>query len=267
MLVTLTISQWTARKHDRSVSNEVDKAHGAKDGGRYNKLLIRKEALDPMDKIASAARAYLYKMTFAWGDNGDRLLPAALFLEFGQTVSQFRNEFDARTREFVAEYPNLVQEARMRLGTLYDPADYPADVRSKFSFPTPAVTPVPSANDFRVNLSAEYVDSIKSDITERMKDLQSGTVKQCYTHLRNYISKIAERLGNEKSPIFDTLIEGPQEFLRLLPAMNLTNDSVLANFGQELHAILVPPDRLRQDKRLRAQVAAAADDILRRLPC
>jgi hypothetical protein len=108
MLVTLTVSQWTARKHDKSVSAEVDQTHGAKDGGRYNKLLIRKDALDPIAKIESAARTYLYKMTFAWGDNGDRLLPAALFLEFSQTMSQFRIEFEQRVRDFVAEYPALV---------------------------------------------------------------------------------------------------------------------------------------------------------------
>lgn len=266
MLVTLTISQWTARKHDKSISAEVDKTHGAKDGGRYNKLLIRKEALEPIAKIEGAARAYLYKMTHAWGDNGERLLPAALFLDFAQTMQQFRHEFDARVRDLEAEYPTLVQEARTRLGTLYDPKDYPASIKDKFSFPPPAVTPVPSANDFRVNLNTDYVEAIKKDITERLQDRQRDTLKQCWGRVREVVQRMTERLGNEKSPIYDSLIGNAHELISVLPALNLTNDPELNRVAAELQSILVPVDRLRQDKRLRADTAAKADAILARLP-
>lgn len=266
MLVTLTISQWTARKHDKSISLEVDKTHGAKDGGRYNKLLIRKEALEPIAKIEGAARAYLYKMTHAWGDNGERLLPAALFLDFSQTMQQFRHEFDARVRDLEAEYPSLIEEARTRLGTLYDPKDYPASIKDKFNFPPPAVTPVPSANDFRVNLNTDYVEAIKKDITERLQDRQRDTLKQCWSRVREVVQRMTERLGNEKSPIYDSLIGNAQELIGVLPALNLTNDPELNRVAAELQSILVPVDRLRQDKRLRADTAAKADAILARLP-
>lgn len=266
MLVTLTVSQWTARKHDKTVSNEVDKAHAAKDAGRYNKLLISKEALEPMEKITSAARAYLYKMTHAWGDNGERLLPAALFFDFSETMQKYRNEFDARVRDFVKAYPQLVQDARIRLGTLYDPNDYPADIRSKFSFPPVAVSPVPSANDFRVNLNAEYVDSIKAELTERMESRQKDSLRQCWARVREVVSKMTERLGNEKSPLYDSLITNARELIALLPALNLTNDLELNAIAAELQSILMPIDRLRQDKTLRADTAAKADAILAKLP-
>ena len=266
MLVAINISQWTARKHDRSVSQEVDVTHGAKDGGRYNKLLIRKDALDPIDKVASAARAYLYKVTFPWGDNGDRLLPAALFMDFAQTMQQFRSEFDARVREFVKEYPALTQEARVRLGTLYDAGDYPSDVRSKFVFNQPSITPVPDAADFRVDLSAEYVEVIKRDITERMNERQDGTRKECWSRLRTHVSTLADRLGNDKSKLFDSLISNPKEFLAILPAMNLMNDTDLTRVAAELQDILVPIERLRTDKWLRSHIAGRAALILQDMP-
>ena len=266
MLVAISISQWTARKHDRSVSQEVDVTHGAKDGGRYNKLLIRKDALDPIDKVASAARAYLYKVTFPWGDNGDRLLPAALFMDFAQTMQQFRSEFDARVREFVKEYPALTQEARVRLGTLYDAGDYPSDVRSKFVFNQPSITPVPDAADFRVDLSAEYVEVIKRDITERMNERQDGTRKECWSRLRTHVSTLADRLGNDKSKLFDSLISNPKEFLAILPAMNLMNDTDLTRVAAELQDILVPIERLRTDKSLRNDIAGRAARILQDMP-
>lgn len=265
MLVTLTISQWTARKHDKSISTEVDRNHGAKNGGRYNKLLVRADALDPIEKVASTARAYLYKMTHAWGDNGERMLPAALFLEFGQTMQQMRNEFDSRVQTFVNDYPMLVQEARVRLGTMYNPQDYPPDVRSKFSFPPPAITPVPSADDFRVKLNQDYVDSIKADLVATLESRQKDTLKQCWARVRKVVTKITE-LGNDDSRVFDSVITNAQELISILPALNLTDDPELNEIADELQTILVPPDRLRQDKRLKQDVASKADAILAKLP-
>lgn len=266
MLVSLNISQWTARKHDKSISAEVDTAHGAKDGGRYNKLLIDKSALDPIAKIESAARAYFYKVTHAWGDNGERMLPAALFLDFGQVISQYRSEFDARVRELIAKYPALQQEARVRLGTMYDPADYPADIRSKFNFPAPAVSPVASANDFRVKLNTEYVDSIKADIESRHSERENEIVKQCWTRMRLHLAKIIEVCENPKSKIFESLMDNPREYLVLLPALNLTNDPDLNRVAKELQNILVPADRLKQDKTLKADIAAKAAIVMAMLP-
>lgn len=264
MLVSLNISQWTARKHDKSVSAEVDVAHSAKDAGRYNKLLIRKEALEPMDRIAGAARQYLYKMTLAWSDNGDRLLPAALFLEFSSTMQKYRTEFDARVREFSIAYPSLVQEARQRLGTLYDPADYPTDVRAKFSFPPPSITPVANADDFRVNLNADYVNEIKASITSQMEQRQLDAVKDCWTRVRKVVSKIGEL--HEDSKIYDSVISNARELIDILPALNLTGDQELTDIASELQSILVPPDRLRGDKALKVDIASKADAILAKLP-
>jgi hypothetical protein len=266
MLVSLNISQWTARKHDKAVSAEVDRNHGAKDGGRFNKQLIAKEALDPIAKIEGAARAYFYKVTHAWGDNGERMLPAALFMEFGAAISGYRSEFDARVREFLAQYPRLQQEARVRLGSLYDPADYPADIKSKFAFPPVAVTPVASANDFRVKLNDEYVESIKASITSRHQEREDDIVRQCWARMRTHLAKIVEVCENPKSKIFESLMENPREYLAMLPALNLTNDAELARRGEELRVILVPADRLKQDKGLKADLAVKAAQLLQKLP-
>ena len=46
MLVSLSISQWSGRRLDREITDEVNQQHNAAaDAGRYNKLLLPKEAL------------------------------------------------------------------------------------------------------------------------------------------------------------------------------------------------------------------------------
>lgn len=265
MLAALNISQWSARKHDKSVTVEVDKNHGAKDGGRYNKLLIDKAALDPADKVASAARQHHYKVTLPWGDNGDRLLPASLFMDYTQVMRQFRTEFEQRVRDLVRDYPQHVQAARKRLGTMYDANDYPSDISSRFSFNI-GFSPVPSANDFRVNLSAEHVDYIKADITARLQARQVEAVKDVWGRVRKIVGKIHEQTADEDRKIYDSAIENARELVDMLPALNLTGDAELIRIETEIRQLLVPADRLRADKKLRANTAAAADAILAKLP-
>ena len=78
MLCTLSISQWSASKHDRQASAEIAAHHGAQpDVGRYNKLLIPKETLAECG--GSPARPG--GNTTSWDDSGYRVLPAAVYLE------------------------------------------------------------------------------------------------------------------------------------------------------------------------------------------
>ena len=73
MLCTLSIAQWSASKHDRQASEEIAAHHGAQpDVGRYNKLLIPKETLAEVRRIAGEARREHYFMILPWDDNGYR---------------------------------------------------------------------------------------------------------------------------------------------------------------------------------------------------
>ena len=77
MLCSLSISMWSARKHDPEVSEEIATRHGAQaDAGRYHKVLLPKEALAEILKIVNEARQEHYFMTLPWGDDGYRVLPA-----------------------------------------------------------------------------------------------------------------------------------------------------------------------------------------------
>lgn len=264
MLASLNICQWSARKHDKAITNEVDKSHGAKDGGRYNKLLIDKAALEPMEKIANAARSYHYKVTLPWGDNGDRLLVAALFMDYTKEMRDFKTQFQVSVNRFITDYPQLKVDARKRLGTMYDPNDYPPNIADKFVMGW-AFSPVPVANDFRVNLSADHVDAIKTDIEARMTERQVAAAKKVYERARKIVQKIAEQTSTKERRIYDSTIDNAREFVGLLPALNFTGDPELNRIGADLQILLVDPDRLRQDHVLRQSTAKQAEALLARM--
>jgi hypothetical protein len=265
MLVTLAISQWTARKFDRKATKEVNNTHGAKDAGRFNKLLIDATALAPLNQIEGAARQYHYSVTLPWGNLSERLLPAALFMDYTSTMDCFKREFAQRLNELDANYPKFVQDARLSLGSLYDPSDYPAAIKDRFAFNV-TFGAVPGAEDFRVNLNAQYVDQIKADILQAQYDRQAEAAKHVWARVRKVVESIQETCSKEKPRIFDSMIDNASQLLSVLPALNLNNDPELTRIADEMKALIGPADTLRSSVTRRHAVAKTADQILANLP-
>ena len=96
MLVKLKISQWTARKYDRKISDKVARDMGADpDAGRYTKVLIANEAIEKINKLANEIRnKYHYTNTLPWLDDGSRILPAKNFQEYSQKIREYKSQFE-----------------------------------------------------------------------------------------------------------------------------------------------------------------------------
>lgn len=265
MLANLTIHQWTARKHDRKATREVDQAHGASEAGRYNKLLVDKEALQPVQSAAAALRELHYTLTLPWGDNGDRLLPSTLFENYTSQVRTAREKYMAAVRQFVAEYPGLIQSARKRLGTLYEPGDYPSvsQIEERFGARV-GFSPVASAEDFRVDVGAENVAEIRAEITKQAEARLQEAVSACWTRVREVVERYALRMSDEKGRVYDSMVDNARDLVKLLPALNLTNDPELARVAMEIEQRLLPVTigQLRASSVARQKVAEAANDIM-----
>src|SRR5512141_2772026 len=138
MLVGLKISQWGARKFDRTASREVWATHGASsESGRFSKSLmpLATERL-AIARNANEARAFYYANTLPWGDDGLRILPVENYMDFAGKMSGFKNRHDKLVDDFCRKYPALKEAARFALGTLFSEADYPheANIRNAYSF-------------------------------------------------------------------------------------------------------------------------------------
>lgn len=267
MLATLTIRQWTARKLDKKVNKEVEQTHNAKDAGNFNKLLVDKAALQPLQTHCGKVRDYHYQMTLPWGDNGDRLLPAEVFFDYTQEMRSLRSQGDQLADAFAKEYPNMVAAARTKLGTLYDANDYPpvSDIRNRFGIEL-NFAPVPDAKDFRVDVGEEAAEEIKKNIMEAVKQREVEAVKECWNRLYDVVSKIETTLTKEK-PIFrDSLIDNAKELIGMLPKLNFSGDSNLIHIcGLVNDKLIVDPDRLRRSGKLRNEIANHATDVLQQI--
>lgn len=266
MLVQLTINKWTATKHDKSVSAEVEQTHAAKDAGRYNKRLIDKAHLATITTLEGQIRQYHYSRTLPWTDKGARLLPSHLFMEYRQTISDMRDQFNRATVDFMNIYPQLVQDARVRLNSLFDPADYPDpyDIRMKFGVEL-EIMPVPTAGDFRVEVAQEEQDEIRNQITEAIEAKQKRAIKDCWQRVREVVTRIAEQCAKENGRIHDSLMDNANDLVSILPGLNITNDPELAAMEADIRKLIVHPDAIRTSPTTRKQLADGAADILTRM--
>ncbi len=245
MLVNLTIRQWSARRRDKDVGKEVEKTHQAKDAGNFNKLLIDKEALAPIVTLCGKLRSTHYDMTLPWSDDGSRLLPAKMFFDYREAINGLRSQLDTAVQDFTSMYPTYVQNARKRLGTMYNPKDYPDQDRVAMKFGAkPYFTAVPEAKDFRVDLGADEV----RDLWVRMRDC---------------VQKIYDRLSDPEAVFRDSLIENAKFVAEISKKLNINDDKELENIRVDItHMCAIAPQRLRDDKTLRAQVATTAHSII-----
>ena len=210
-----------------------------------------------------------YQRTLPWGDNGDRLLPSTMYFDYTKAMRDLRNEFSQLTGTFVQNYPALVQEARNRLGSLYDPTDYPdiSAIRQRFDVSL-SFLPVPDAKDFRVDVGADEVELIKQSITLQMKKQQEGAVVDLWKRLREVISKVDERLSVDEAKIYDSLLENVRTTASFVRKLNLTDNAqmneVLDDIERRISSANI--DQIRVRKTVRKTVAESARDILTRIP-
>ena len=269
MVVTLAISQWTARRYDREISDEIEQRHNAQEAGRYNKLLIAKDEINKITQVASDARLYNYKVTLPWTDKGDRLLPAELFFDYINKMEKFRSQFEKAVNNFIYQYYTLKTEAEHRLNTMYKEEDYPdkESLKDKYSFNI-NILPIPDGKDFRVNLQNEEVAKIQKDIEKRTKLTIEKSIQSLWKRLYEAISRMADQLSNKHGKIYDSLIGNVKELCHLLPALNITDDKVLNDMKEEIEKkFIISAESLRENKKYRQSKAREARDIVNKMKC
>jgi hypothetical protein len=268
MLSCLSISRWSARKTDKKVTREVTDAHNAaNDAGDFRKTLVDKTYLKALTTSASAMRAYHYKMTLPWDDDGARVLPSRSYQDYTHTLKAMRQADEKLVNDFVALYPQLMAEAPRRLGSMHDPKDFPPpeEIGSKFGLKI-SLKPIPSADDFRVDVGDEATALIREQIKAENEEKFHAAMQDCYLRVQKVVGHIASTLRQEDPRIFDTLVTNARDLVDCLPALNLTEDPMLEQLRIDILAMLPKnADVLRNSDLARVRVADEADAILAKM--
>lgn len=262
MLARLTITQWSARKTDRKITEEVRQAHAAStDAGRYNKHLLSRAALERVQKAANAARATHYALTLPWRDDGARILSGKGFLDYSRKMREHRIEFEAAAEEFFGGYDDFVNDDRRRLNGMFRDEDYPAlsRIRGKFSFGL-SFDPLPTGADFRVELSDEEIETIRKDIDGSVRAALAEALKDAWRRVYDVTGTMAAKLADPDAIFRDSLVQNVRDLCAVLSGLNFADDAQLEEMRRKVEGTLCTyePDELRQNKQTRQRVADEA---------
>ena len=246
VLVELNISVWPASKVDRETTEAVNtNASAVRDASQTKKNLFAGTSMrKDIDKFAARIRLYHNQHTLPWADKGQRLLPTKLFMEYKQTMDAHEHTFNMMCNNFYVMYPNLINDARMSLGTLFKIEDYPdiEDVKQKFGFRR-SVDPIPESGDFRLDVSNSDLEDIKaqyeSKFSERLADAMKAPWERLHTTLQAMSQKLTDSEGDDKKRYHDSLLTNAQDLCGLLTKLNVTNDPKLEEARQELERSIV----------------------------
>lgn len=275
MLAHMSVRQWSARKFDRDVSEEVADIHGAnRDAGRFNKLLLPKAALAGLQSAATALRAHHATNTLPWSLDGVGLLPAMNYFPYMGEHKRLARLFETAKADFIDGYQAAKANARERLGDLYREDDYPktGELDDRIGLAL-NVFPVPDAADFRVTLGNEEEAKVRAEIEASVNSALDAAVRSLWQRVHDTVSTMAGRLeayerdpqsGAVKHPFRDSLVGNMRDLTELMGRLNVTGDPALDRMRQRLAEKLcaAEPQQLREDDALRAKAAAECRAVL-----
>lgn len=280
VLARVEFRSWAGRIKDLKVTAEVIEKHKAKSrAGTFTKRLVSIEALADVNAAISQAARYHRYHTQPWLDEGVRILPTALFLEYQEKMDGFKKEFDKAANRFITDYKKFIEQAQDLLGTMFTDTEYPtvAAMKEKFAM-TFNFLPCPDAGDFRCDIDDKHLDQIKSELDGQMKDQMRAALADSARKALEVVSRMSERLNaytppkkkaekkkgeNAEGTFRDSLVENVKEIAALLPAFNINNDPKMNKLISRINKELCVTDAatLRKDEVARKKVAKSAKEI------
>lgn len=267
LLVHVHVKTWSARKFDRKASDEVTRAkHADPQAARVNKHLLGGKQSDHAAVIAAAGkiREVHYRLTLPWRDTGWRLLPTKLWQEYTTDLQKAVAGFDTAVQSFSSNYHSLRGMAALKMGDLFNEADYPSEVRSRFGVQLSHM-PVPTDGDFRLDLTEARMSQIRAETRQQVEEGVLAATRDLWGRLHEVVERMAGKLADPTGIFRDSLIDNVKAMVELTSQLNLTDNPAIEEARKEAEALLAPPDVLRKSPVVRADAAARARALADRM--
>ena len=275
MLASVTVRTWSARKTDRSATDELLVAKGA----THNAAVLVKSLLAGNDrelKDAHAAyariRTWFYAHSLPWttqdGQRGERVVGTVQVMAFLRDFARLKTEAEKSRDSFVYAYDAAVANASVSMGGLYDLHHYPSkeDVRDMFGA-TLDIVPMPAVTDFdRITIPGAMAEGLKGKYESRAKKQIELAVSDLQARVLEELDRMSTQLGKvaagEKARLFKSLTGNMKTLADLARSMGPLSPD-LSTLAERIEEDLLQHDvaAYKDNAALAGKVARAADTI------
>ncbi|WP_397570409.1 hypothetical protein [Schlesneria sp. T3-172] len=252
----------------RKSLNADQKAQAAESFGAQGQYLSAgKKLLDsshPAFKAVTAIRGRIVShwksISLPFPEPGLRLIRQADVASFDRQMTAFRTELDEAVDILNRHFDELRASARERLGSLYDPSDYPLTFRGLFGimWDYPSVEPP----EYLRRLSPKLYEQECQRVTSRFNEAVQLAEEAFVAELNRLVNHLAERLSGQedgKPKVFrDSAVENLRDFFSRFQQLNIRSNGDLDQLVEQAQRILggVEPQQLRDSENRRQQVAS-----------
>jgi hypothetical protein len=235
-------------------------------GADRQSIRAGKKLIDTRHESFKALTSLKTQIVKLWRDNslpypepGIRLIRHERVEELDAAFRNFRQQLQVAVRELDACFDELQQAAQQRLGSLYDPSDYPTSLADEFNFEWdfPAIEPP----NYLQSLSPEVYQQQARRVSARFEQAVEMAEQAFIEELDRLVNHLSERLsGNDdgRPKVFrDTAVTGLADFFQRFRELNINSNDQLDELVARCEGLMtgVQPQGLRDNQSLRQQVA------------
>ena len=219
----------------------------------------RHQAFRRLTSVRSRITSYWRGVSLPYVEPGVRLLRQADVPAFAHALEGFRDELREAEEQLNAASGEVKADARRRLGRLFDPADYPPEVRGLFGveWDFPSVEP-PS---YLMRVAPEVFEEERRRVTARFEEAVRLAEQAFATEFGRLLAHLTARLANgeggQRQVFRDSVISNLTEFFSRFSELNVRSNPELDALVEEAQRLVrgVSPLDLRVNDSLRQQVA------------
>ena len=221
----------------------------------------RHVAFRAVTAIRGKVDAYWRGLSLPFPEPGVRLIRHDAVAAFAAQLTDYRAELDDAVANLDRHYGELKGAARDRLGSLFNPADYPETLVGLFGveWGFPAVEPP----DYLVQLAPGLYEAERARVAARFEEavqLAEQAFLDEFARLVGHLSGRIQGVGEDGQPrVFrDSAVNNLAEFFDRFRALNVrSNDQLDALVAEAQRAVRgVSPQALRDGEQLRRSVAS-----------
>jgi len=257
-LVYFTCSIWGITK---KVGGDILKPEVDPEYMDSNKKKINRKYLEPISKVRNMARTFIYKKSLPFKIPGIIFIPRDMINTVDEQMQSYQREFDAGVATFENNYHRYVEEAREKLGKLFNPLDYPTNIVKYFSFRWEFIHF--SAPDETQIISNEILQREQQKYQQTIEEFRETAITTLRTTFVEMVNHVVERLSGERKIFKDSLIGNIREFINDFNALNITDDDALAAAVEKCHRILdgASVDVMRNNDMFRHEIANKMSEV------
>ncbi|QEG41332.1 hypothetical protein [Roseimaritima ulvae] len=252
--VRKTLSQDQTRKAAGTFDADIKSVSASK------KLLdTTHPAFRAATSVKTQAVDYWKRSTLPYIEPGMRLLRRGDIGTFDLQLTSIKSELAAVVEELDLHYGELVDQARERLGNLFDAGDYASDLREQFAIEWDYPSCDPPAYLLQVSPQLYYSECAR--VQTRFDEAVKLAEQTFAEELSQLVSHLAERLhgGEEGQPkVFrDSAVTNLLEFFDRFQRLNIRSDEQLNRLVADARQIIggKAPQQLRSEPSLRQNVS------------